>query len=94
MTHEGIGHNRTIAAEQLRGYFHRLRRLDEEIAALAEDKANVRQEARGAGFDIRIMNMVMQRMRQSADVVAETDALIALYEGALKGMEAAHDRDD
>lgn len=91
----GVGHNQTIAAERLRFYFDRLRRLDDEIAELGQDKSNVRQQAKGEGFDIKIINMVMQRMRQGRDTVAETDALIALYEGALKGMEGViHDQHD
>ncbi|MEQ1890614.1 MAG: GapR family DNA-binding domain-containing protein [Alphaproteobacteria bacterium] len=84
---EFAGHNQTVAGEPLREIIKRLGRIDDEIAELAEEKSQVRQMAKRAGFDVRIINIVMQRSRQDRETVAETDQLVEMYERALKAVE-------
>lgn len=85
---EGMGHNQIIAGAQLREFITRLQRIDDEMAALGEDKSAVRQQAKAAGFDVKIINIVMNRRRRDPDVLAEIDAMVEMYERALKGLEA------
>lgn len=80
----GKGHN-SIAQGQLRSYFERLERLQEEIDALNADKSELYAEAKGNGFDPKIMRIVATRRRQDTAQRQEQDAMIELYEEALAG---------
>ncbi|MEK9595687.1 MAG: GapR family DNA-binding domain-containing protein, partial [Rhodospirillaceae bacterium] len=44
-----------VAGDQLRSYIERIERLEEEKAALAADVREVFAEAKGNGFDVKIM---------------------------------------
>lgn len=82
----GFGHNSTVPGARLREIIRRLARIDEEMAALGEDKSAIRQQAKGEGFDVKIINIVMNRRRRDPDVLAETDALVEMYERALNAL--------
>lgn len=81
MTHQQ--HN--IAHAQLRNYFERIERLNEEIDALNKDKSEVYSEAKSNGFDVKIMRIVLSRRQMDAADLKERDSLIELYESALRG---------
>lgn len=72
-----------IAAERLRSFIDRIERLEEEKAALAADIREVFAEAKGTGFDTRIMRQVLKlRKMESADR-QEQEHLLTLYMRAL-----------
>ena len=73
----------TIAASQLRALIERIERLEEEKTALAADIRVVYAEAKGNGFDSKIMRQVIRiRKMESADR-QEQEALLELYLTAL-----------
>lgn len=78
----GKGDN-SIAKAQLRAYFERLERLNEEIDDLNKDKSEVFAEARANGYDAKIMRIVLSRRQMDRTERQERDALIELYEGIL-----------
>ncbi len=49
-----------IAGDQLRAYIERIERLGGEKAALAADVRGVFAEAKGNGFDVKIMRQVLR----------------------------------
>lgn len=66
-------------AQQLKSIVERIERLEEEKKALAEDIKEVYGEAKGNGFDIRIIRKVVSiRKQETADRV-EQEQLIDLY---------------
>ncbi len=72
-----------IAGERLRAFIERIERLEEEKTALSEDIREVYSEAKGAGFDPKIMRQVVRlRKMESADR-AEQEALLETYMAAL-----------
>jgi uncharacterized protein (UPF0335 family) len=72
-----------IAAEQLRSFVERIERLIEEKAALQADIKEVYAEAKGNGFDTRILRKVISlRGREQADL-DEEEALLDIYMRAL-----------
>lgn len=72
-----------IAADRLRSLIERIERLEEEKAAIASDIRNIFAEAKGAGFDVKIMRTILKlRKMNSADRDAE-DYLIETYRKAL-----------
>ena len=48
-----------IAADRLRSFIERIERLEEEKAALAADIKEVYAEAKGTGFDTKIMRQIV-----------------------------------
>lgn len=74
-----------IAADQLRSLIERIERLEEEKAVLATDIHEVYAEAKGTGFDPKIMRQVVRlRKMESADR-QEQEALLELYMVAVHG---------
>ena len=72
-----------FAKDQLRSFIERIERLEEEKKALADDIREVYSEAKGTGFDTKIMRQVIRlRKMESADR-QEQEAMLDLYLNAL-----------
>ena len=83
-----IGHNSTavggIAGDRLRSFIERVERLTEEKAALQADIKEVFAEARGSGFDVKIMRQIIRERRMDKDDLDEQETLLDLYRRALR----------
>jgi uncharacterized protein (UPF0335 family) len=72
-----------VAGEQLRTIVERIERLEEEKAALAEDIREVYAEAKGNGYDVKILRQIVRlRKIESADR-QEQEAILDTYKAAL-----------
>ena len=72
-----------FAKDQLKAFVERVERLEEEKKALADDIREVYSEAKGTGFDTKIMRQVIRlRKMESADR-QEQEAMLDLYLSAL-----------
>ena len=79
-----IGHNSGgVSSDQLRSYIERIERLGEEKAALAADIREVFAEAKGNGFDVKIMRQAIRLRKLDKDDRDEEEALLDLYMRAL-----------
>ena len=58
----------------------RIERLGEEKAQLAEDIREIYTEAKGTGFDTKVIRKLIARRKQDQDELAEQDALLETYE--------------
>lgn len=88
------GHNsgvHEIARDQLRSFIERIERLDEEVKAINQDKAEVYGEAKATGFNTKIMKKVIAIRRQDKDERAEQDAILETY---LRALGMTDDADD
>lgn len=72
-----------IGVERLRSFVERIERLEEEKAALAADIREVYAEAKGDGFDGKVMRQVIRLRRMDTSERAEQDELLDLYKHAL-----------
>ncbi|MEC7676262.1 MAG: DUF2312 domain-containing protein [Pseudomonadota bacterium] len=72
-----------VAGDQLRAYIERIERLEEEKAALAADVREVFAEAKGNGFDVKIMRQVLRLRKMDGDDRAEEEALLDIYKRAI-----------
>ncbi len=77
-----------IAADQLRSFIERIERLEEEKAALAEDIKEVYAEAKGTGFDVKIMRQIIRMRKMDESELDEQEALLDLYKRALGMVDA------
>ncbi|MBM3547195.1 MAG: DUF2312 domain-containing protein [Alphaproteobacteria bacterium] len=75
-----------ISGAQLKSYIERIERLDEEKAALAADIKDVFAEAKGNGFDIKIMRQILKLRKMDKADADEQETLLDLYKRAL-GMD-------
>jgi uncharacterized protein (UPF0335 family) len=72
-----------IAGAQLKSFIERIERLEDEKRALGEDIKEVYAEARGSGFDPKIMRQLIKIRRMDKDDHDEQEILLDLYKRAL-----------
>lgn len=72
-----------IAAERLRSFIERIERLEEEKAALTSDIREVYAEAKGNGFDTKIMRQVIKLRKMDTAERQEQESLLDLYKRAI-----------
>ena len=72
-----------FAKEHLRSFVDRIERLEEERSALTADIREVYSEAKGQGFDSKIMRKVVALRKMETADRQEQDALLELYMDAL-----------
>lgn len=77
-----------INGERLRSFIERIERLEEQKSALAADIRELFAEAKGAGFDSKIMKQVIRLRKLDARDRQEKDMLLDLYLRALGMLEA------
>ncbi|WP_414639912.1 DUF2312 domain-containing protein [Arenibaculum sp.] len=75
-----------IAADRLRSFIERLERLEEEKKGLQDDIKDVMAEAKGTGFDTKIIRQILRLRKQAKEERQEMEELLELYKAAL-GME-------
>ena len=76
-----------VAKEQLTAFVERIERLEEEKKGIADDIKEVYAEAKGNGFDVKVLRKVISVRKQDAAERAEQEAILDLYLSAL-GMQA------
>jgi uncharacterized protein (UPF0335 family) len=72
-----------IAGERLKSFIERIERMEEERRALGEDIKEVYAEAKGDGFDPKIMRQIVRIRKRDQDDLDEEESLIELYKRAL-----------
>jgi uncharacterized protein (UPF0335 family) len=72
-----------IAGDRLKSFIERIERLEEERRALSNDIKEVYAEAKGTGFDVKIMRQVIRLRRMDKDDLDEQETLLDVYRRAL-----------
>ncbi len=78
-----------IARDQLRAFIERIERLEEEKKAIADDIKEVYAEAKGTGFDTKVIRQIVRIRKQDQNERAEQEAILDLYLHALGMADAA-----
>jgi uncharacterized protein (UPF0335 family) len=73
-----------VAGDQLRAIVERIERIDEEIRELSEGKKEIYLEAKGNGFDVKILREVVRVRKQDQKERDEQDSLLDLYIHAIE----------
>jgi len=71
------------ASERLRSFVERIERLEEEKAALAADIREVYSEAKGTGFDVKVLRQLIRLRKMDASDRSEMEELLDVYKRAL-----------
>lgn len=71
-------------AQHLRQFIERIERLEEDKVALGQDIREIFAEAKGAGFDVKIMREVIKLRKMNTDERSEQEHLLDTYMHALE----------
>lgn len=89
----GTGHNSgdvtaayTVTADELRQFIERAEQLASEKKDVAEQEKELFAEAKGRGYDTKVMRKVIALRKRKPDEIAEEEAIIEMYKSAL-GMQ-------
>ena len=72
-----------FAKDQLKAFVERIERLEEEKKATSDDIRDVYAEAKGTGFDTKIMRQVVRLRKLDRADFQEREAVLDLYMTAL-----------
>lgn len=78
-----IGHNTRATDDRLRLLIERIERLDEEKKGISDDIKDVFAEAKGVGYDVKVMREVIKLRKLAPDDRREREAILDLYKAAL-----------
>ena len=78
----------SVAQDQLRAFVERIERMEEEKKAIADDIKEIYAEAKGNGFDTKVLRQVIRIRKQDRNERLEQEAILELYMSAL-GMSFA-----
>jgi uncharacterized protein (UPF0335 family) len=73
----------TISGEYLKSYIERIERLTEEKDGIMADIRDVFAEAKGNGFDAKIMREIIKKRKLDRAELEEQETLLDLYKSAL-----------
>ena len=74
----------SVAQDQIRAFIERIERMEEEKKAIADDIKEIYAEAKGNGFDTKIMRQVIKLRKMEEPDRREQDELLDLYRRALE----------
>ena len=75
-----------IPGDRICSFIERIERIEEEIRTLTEGKKEVFSEAKGEGFDVKVLKEILRLRKQDKDERDEQESLLDLY---LRAMESA-----
>ena len=73
----------TIPGGKIRSFVERVENIDGELAELNEQKKEVFAEAKGEGFDVKILKEIIKLRKQDQDERDEHESLLDLYMRAM-----------
>ncbi len=72
-----------VTADELRSFIERFERLEADKKDIADQQKEVMAEAKGRGYDTRVMRKVITMRRRDKDDLAEEEAVLEMYKQAL-----------
>lgn len=79
----------SVAQDQLRAFIERIERMEEEKDAIGVDIKEIYAEAKGNGFDTKILRQIIRIRKMDANERMENEALLELYMSALGMVDGA-----
>jgi uncharacterized protein (UPF0335 family) len=68
-----------VAGDQLKSIVERIERLEEEKKTIADDVKEVYAEAKGTGYDVKVLRKVVALRKRDLDERKEEEAILDLY---------------
>ena len=73
----------SVTADELRQFIERFEQLESENADVAEQQKELMAEAKGRGYDTKVMRKVIALRKRKPDEIAEEEAIMEMYKAAL-----------
>ncbi len=80
MSGEQPGHN---SKEQLKSIVERIERLADDIKGLKDDQSDIYAEAKGNGFDVKVLREIIRIRKQDPNARQERETILETYMQAL-----------
>ena len=74
-----------VAGDQLRAIVERIEAVEQEIKELTEARKEIYLEAKGDGFDVKVLREVIRVRKQDQREREEHETLLDVYLAAIKG---------
>ena len=68
-----------VQRDQLKSIVERIERLEEEKKTIADDIKEVYAEAKGTGYDVKVLRQVVALRKRDLDERRESEAILDLY---------------
>ncbi|WP_298676078.1 DUF2312 domain-containing protein [uncultured Lentibacter sp.] len=72
-----------VTADELRQFIERIERLEAEKKDIADQQKEVMAEAKGRGYDTKVLRKVVALRKRDANDIAEEEAMLEMYKEAL-----------
>lgn len=72
-----------VAADELRQFVERYERLEAEKKDIADAQKEVMAEAKGRGYDTKVLRKVIAMRKRDKDDISEEEAILEMYRAAL-----------
>ena len=72
-----------VAGKRLTSFLERIERLESEKTDLGDDIKDVYAEAKGVGFDVKIVRRIIRLRKMEPEKRREEDELLELYKSAI-----------
>ena len=72
-----------VTAEELRQFIERFEQLEAEKKDVTEQQNELMAEAKGRGYDTKVMRKVIAQRKRKPDDIAEEEAILDMYKQAL-----------
>jgi len=86
----GMGHNSgdptdayNVTADELRQFIERFEQLESEKKDISEQQKELMAEAKGRGYDTKILRKLVAERKRKPDDIAEEQAVMEMYKAAL-----------
>lgn len=73
----------SVTADELRQFIERFEQLDAEKKDVADNQKELMAEAKGRGYDTKILRKVIALRKRKPDDIAEEEAVLEMYKAAL-----------
>ena len=73
-----------VAGDRIRSFVERIEHIEGELQALNEGKKEVFAEAKGEGFDVKILKEIIKLRKQDQDERDEYETLLDVYMRAME----------
>jgi uncharacterized protein (UPF0335 family) len=73
----------SVTADELRQFIERFEQLESEKKDVAEQQKELMAEAKGRGYDTKVMKKLVALRKRKPDDIAEEEAILEMYKAAL-----------
>ena len=72
-----------VTADELRQFVERFEQLESEKKDVTEQQKELMAEAKGRGYDTKVLKKIIALRKRKADDIAEEESILDLYKQAL-----------